>query len=76
MLGSYVVAEMLRGRTECAVLVRAKGKLTAEQRMEQILGRFENAWQVSLPRPKILEGDLNQDHLGLSEESMEWVRAH
>ncbi|WP_047816571.1 type I polyketide synthase [Rhodopirellula islandica] len=76
MLGSYVVAELLRGRTECAVLVRAKGKLTAEQRMEQILGRFENAWQVSLPRPKILEGDLNRDDLGLKEESCEWVRAN
>ncbi|EKJ99834.1 Male sterility domain-containing protein [Rhodopirellula baltica SH28] len=74
MLGSYVVAELLRGRIECAVLVRAKGKQTAEQRIDQILARFEQAWQVSLPRPKVLEGDLNQPRLGLSGESVQWVR--
>ncbi|ELP33952.1 beta keto-acyl synthase [Rhodopirellula baltica SWK14] len=76
MLGSYVVAELLRGRIECAVLVRAKGKQTAEQRIDQILARFEQAWQVSLPRPKVLEGDLNQSRLGLSDESIQWVRAN
>ncbi|MEO9932023.1 beta-ketoacyl synthase N-terminal-like domain-containing protein [Rhodopirellula bahusiensis] len=74
MLGSYVVAELLRAQIECAVLVRGKGKQTAEQRIDQILERFEQAWQVSLPRPKVLEGDLNQPRLELSDESVQWVR--
>ncbi|MCC9642369.1 SDR family oxidoreductase [Rhodopirellula sp. JC740] len=73
MLGSYVMAEMLRAGRLCAVLVRGKGKQSASQRVDHILNRYETAWQTKLVRPTILEGDLLQPGLGLSNEAIDWA---
>ncbi|MCM2373856.1 type I polyketide synthase [Aporhodopirellula aestuarii] len=65
MVGSYVMAELLRHGVSLAVVVREKGDQSARQRVEQILAKFENFWQQKLPRPTVLEGDINQPNLGL-----------
>lgn len=85
MVGSYIVAEMLRrqvaaanpGTGSCCELVavaRPKGRLSAAQRIDSILSKFENHWHCDLPRPVVLEGDLLKEGLGLSQADTKRVR--
>ena len=76
MVGSYVLAELLRRGEACAVLVRPKGQRTASERVDQILRRFEQRWQVQLGRPQVLTGDLNQRNLGLGSPDRQFVTEH
>lgn len=76
MVGSYVMAECLREGTKLVVLARGKAKQSASQRVEQILRRFEESWQIALPRPRVFDCDLNQAGLGLSTQSSQWIETH
>ncbi|MEO1616398.1 MAG: SDR family NAD(P)-dependent oxidoreductase [Planctomycetota bacterium] len=74
MVGSAVLARCLARGQRCAVLVRDSKRLSANERIEQILCRFESAWQQSLPRPIVFRGDLLSNNLGLESEDLQWVR--
>lgn len=73
LLGSYLLRDLqLRGRA-VAVLVRPSKYQTAEQRIEAILGYWEQQWQRTLPRPVVLSGDISAPMLGLTRDDRDWV---
>ncbi|MEO1524390.1 MAG: beta-ketoacyl synthase N-terminal-like domain-containing protein [Planctomycetota bacterium] len=84
MVGACVLARLLRsastastgGESAHCVIARGKGTLTAERRIDSVLAPFEKAWGITLPRPKVLSGDINQPNVGLSKKSIDWVRSN
>ena len=67
MLGSYIMRDALLARIPLTVLARPTGMQNAAQRIEAILQYWESELGRYLPRPKVLEGNLHQSDLGLSE---------
>ena len=76
LLGSYVMRDCLLAGVPLAVLVRRNRMETARGRVESILARWEARTGGLLPRPIVLEGDITQEGLGLSERAREWVSQH
>ncbi len=75
MIGSAVLARLLRGGGSAVVIGRGKGRLTAEDRIDRVLRRYEADWQIQLPRPRVLAGDLNAKSAGLSDRQVESLAA-
>lgn len=76
MVGASVLARLLRKGRPCAVIARTKGTLSVDQRLDQILRRFEQYWQTDLPRPVSFQGDVNQMSLGLNDRDVKWITGH
>ena len=76
LLGSYVLRDLLLRGVRLAVLVRSTKRLTAQERIEDLLYGWEKRLGHSLPRPIVLEGDLSRPDLGLDNQSTEWVSRH
>ncbi|MEM6469361.1 MAG: SDR family NAD(P)-dependent oxidoreductase [Planctomycetota bacterium] len=74
MVGSAVLARLLRSDHPCAVVVRARDQAEAVRRIESLLLPFETAWNRRLPRPTIFRGDLLSDQIGLDDGDIEWIR--
>ena len=73
LVGQFLVKDLLLKKQKLALLVRAGRKLSATERIESILQRWENEVGYPLPRPVVLEGDLTNDRLSLSDEQVKWV---
>jgi thioester reductase-like protein len=76
LVGQYLVRDFLLEGTPLAVLIRSKGKRSAHERLEQILGHWEEHLGRRLPRPVCLEGDIASPGLGLSHLERRWVTQH
>ncbi len=74
LVGRYLLRDMLVRGAKVAVLARANKRLTARQRVENILQMWERQLERSLPRPVIFEGDVALPNLGLDENEVAWVR--
>lgn len=74
LLGGYLLRDALRQQLPLAVVVRRTAALSARRRIDAVLAPFES--KRALPRPVVLEGDLSQPGLGLSEEDRQWVGEH
>jgi nucleoside-diphosphate-sugar epimerase len=59
-----------------AVLVRSKGKATAERRVDALLSHWEAELGFPLCRPMCLEGDVADPGLLLSREARWWIAGH
>ena len=73
LLGNYLLRDLLRADRPVAVLVRANRKLTARQRIENLLAQWDAEGDRPLPRPVVLEGDITQPDLGLDACDLRWV---
>lgn len=73
-LGRYLVRDLMRAGSTLALLSRSSKDETAEQRVETLLEEMGVSGDPSLPRPVCLEGSLDRPNLGLSEESLSWVK--
>lgn len=73
-LGRYLVRDLMQQGRTVAVLSRASKDETAQQRLDVLLEEMGVAGDSSLPQPVCLEGSLDQPKLGLTEESLTWVR--
>jgi thioester reductase-like protein len=76
LLGTYLVRDLLLDGRNLAVVVRRSRKQSAADRVEAILGHWEEVLGRPLPRPVILEGDLTQPSCGLSADAREWIAGH
>ena len=76
LLGRYLLRDMLAAGLPVAVLVRSAVNVPARARIEGILARFEADAGYALPRPVVLEGDLHQPRLGLSDRDQAWAAEH
>ncbi|MEM9411096.1 MAG: SDR family oxidoreductase [Planctomycetota bacterium] len=76
LVGQYLLRDLFAENQNLAVLVRPTKKASAKQRIEFIMQRWENQLGRPLPRPMVIEGDLNGPNLGLTSHSKEWVAKH
>ena len=76
LVGQYLVKELLAAGQRVALVVRHGKKLTARERVEAFMQRWEAESGTALPRPVVLVGDVCDANLGLSEDAQEWVGQH
>jgi len=74
LLGSQLMADLLEANVPLAVLVRPGAEVSCRERIESLLQRQEAARAATLPRPVVLEGDLNAERCGLGHEQLGWLR--
>lgn len=74
LVGQYLIRDLLLQNTPLAVLVRPSKKEAAIQRIDAIVDRWESELNRSLPRPVVIEGDVSQDRLGISDQDMQWLK--
>jgi len=73
LLGSYLMKDLLTAGLSLAVFVRSNRRETAAQRVESILQMFESQTGGKIPRPVVLESNLENDDLGLNADNKRWV---
>lgn len=73
LLGRYLVYDLLERGHRLALLVRGTRNESSRDRIEAILQNWEKRVGKSLPRPVVIDGDIRQKHLGLSEDDVKWV---
>ena len=73
LLGSYLLRDFLLAGRRVAVLVRPAKRESARQRVENLLRHWEVMLEAPLPRPVVLEGDLNDADLGLDNRTLGWI---
>jgi thioester reductase-like protein len=73
LLGSQLMADLLQAGTPLAVLVRSTKKQSGRERIESILQQQEKARGQILPRPVVLEGDLNRERCGIDTDGIDWI---
>lgn len=76
LLGRYLIKDLLEAGQRLAVIVRGSRRESAAHRIEAVLQVWERQLGRSLPRPVVLEGDLRQDRLGLTESQIRWIARH
>ncbi len=73
LLGSYLVRDLLLAGRRLALIVRRDRKRSAACRVDAVVQQWEDALGMSLPRPVVFEGDLNEPLCGLGEEDRHWI---
>ncbi|MFM7248328.1 MAG: SDR family oxidoreductase [Planctomycetaceae bacterium] len=76
LLGSYLIRDLLLDGCDLAVVARGERRSTAADRIEAIVGYWEDLLGKRLGRPTVLEGDLHAPCCGLDAGSLRWVREH
>jgi len=73
LVGGLVLAELLRCEIPVAVLVRPNRRQSAADRVESLMQRLEERFQGLFVRPVVVQGDLCEPGLGLSECDRQWL---
>ena len=73
LVGGLVLAQLMKHEIPVAVLVRGNRRQTAEERVELLMRRLEERFERHFVRPVIVDGDLCQPGLGLSEGDRRWI---
>jgi len=76
LVGGQVLARLAKHEIPVAVLVRSNRRQTAVERIEALMLRLEERFGRLLVRPVVLDGDICQAELGLSEFDRRWITAH
>lgn len=76
LLGQYLLKDLLLSGQQVAVLVRSTEGISARQRIDVPLRYFESQLGRTLPRPRILEGNLQVAGLGLTSLDRRWLANH
>lgn len=73
LLGRYLLRDLTLADVPLAVIVRSSKREPASVRIETAMAHWEKALGRSLVRPVVLEGDIAQPALGLSDTDVAWV---
>jgi len=73
LLGNYLLRDLLLAGHPVAVLVRSNRRMTARQRIENLLQHWDRELGRPLPRPVVLDGDITQPDLGLNACDLRWA---
>jgi nucleoside-diphosphate-sugar epimerase len=65
-LGSHIAVELLKQGYQVVLVCRPDKKLTAKQRVEQLLQWFQVNSEQEVSRLEVIEGFIDEPHLGLS----------
>ena len=76
LVGTYLIRDLLLNGRKLVVVARRSKRLTAVERIESIMQRWEAIGGHPLPRPVVLEGDIAESNLGLNRSEIEWVQAN
>ena len=76
LLGQYLLQDLLLRNYPVAVLVRSSRDASASERVARIVALCSERTKTRLPMPTILEGDLGQPDLGLSDADETWLARH
>lgn len=74
LLGRYLIRDLASAGVPLAVLVRPTRRMTVDQRIDMIMGFWDDQMGRELPRPVVLEGNINEENLGLSPENYDWAK--
>lgn len=74
LLGRYLMRDLTLAEVPLAVVVRPSRWESAAQRVETAMACWEAELGRALLRPVVLEGDISEPGLGLSEADSKWVR--
>ncbi len=75
-LGSYLLRDALAAGRPVAVLARRGRAASAEQRVAELVARFQRQAPAALAAPTVIEGDLHQPGLGLDRGARTWIAEH
>jgi thioester reductase-like protein len=76
LLGRYLLRDLLASGHSVSVLIRESPTERAEERLAQLLAFGEGSLKRKLPRPTLLNGDLNAAGLGLGIAERSWLARH
>ena len=76
LVGGLVLAQLLKNEIPVTVLVRGNRRQTAAERCEFLMRRLEARLGCHFVRPVILDGDLCQPGLGLSDADRRWIASN
>lgn len=76
LLGRYLLRNLLLADVPVAVVVRSNRRQSAADRVEAMMGSWEDLLQREMPRPYVLQGDITEPFLGLDAEDRRWVDAN
>jgi thioester reductase-like protein len=76
LLGRYLLRDLLLADVSVAVVVRRSRRQSAQDRVDALMATWESFENREFPKPKVLEGDLTQESLGLDPEDVAWVTEH
>ncbi len=71
-IGQYVLERLLVRDVPIVTIARGKDRLTAKERIQELVANLERRVGRSLPQPVCFSGDLTADDLGLDDFSLEW----
>ena len=74
LLGRYLLRDLFAAGHAVAVVARSSRNDSAADRMETVMSRWEQDAGRALPRPVVLEGELTQSGLALSDADRNFVR--
>lgn len=74
LVGRYLVRDLLLNGHNLAVVVRSSRKMSAHDRMEQIMQHWEVELGRQLPRPVVIVGDISQPGFDFSDDDRSWVQ--
>jgi len=75
LLGRYLIRDLIQHGHSVAVLVRSSRTASAADRVDEIMKHWEPSAGV-LATPKVLEGNITQPNLGLSDADQQWAAAN
>lgn len=73
LVGRYLLRDLVLRKERVAVIARPSSKLSARQRVETIMQYWEKQLGKILPRPIVIEGDICEDGLGISDSDARWI---
>ena len=73
LLGRYLLRDLMLADVPVAAVVRGNRRQSAEDRIEALMGTWEDILQRKMPRPYVLEGDITEPFLGLDATDRHWV---
>jgi len=76
LVGRYLSRDLLLNGHQLAVVVRPSRKQSVDERMEEVLQRWERELGRALPRPVVLSGDISEPGFALNEADRQWVHDH
>ncbi len=72
LLGRYLIRDLIQQGHSLAVLVRSSRTASATARIDDVMKHWESTSEI-LPAPKVLEGNITQPGLGLSDADQQWA---
>ncbi len=73
LLGRYLLRDLLASGHNVSVLIRSSPGEKASDRLDRLLDFAEESLSRKLPRPTLLDGDLNTANLGLGITERSWL---